>query len=275
MLAAAAQFPNALLVGVELDPVAALLLRANIVALGLERRTTVIVDDYRSAVIPDIAGRTLFIGNPPYVRHHKISKGWKDWYGNAAAKFGVPASKLAGLHLHFYLRTLQLAKHGDIGTFITSSEWLDVNYGQTLRALLLRELGGLAIHVLEPGAMPFADAMTTGAIVCFRVGEPLPSMCIRNVPAIQMLNGLSSGTIVPRAEFEKARRWSVIVKPTAAPPPGYIELGELCAVHRGQVTGSNATWIAGEVAKNFLPGRVPEADGHQGKRDHRCQRRFA
>jgi hypothetical protein len=32
------------------------------------------------------------------------------------------------------------------------------------------------------------------------------------------------------------------VKPA---PDGYIELGEICRVHRGQVTGSNKVWIAG------------------------------
>ncbi len=26
-------------------------------------------------------------------------------------------------------------------------------------------------------------------------------------------------------------------------PEGYVELGELCRVHRGAVTGSNATWV--------------------------------
>jgi len=29
------------------------------------------------------------------------------------------------------------------------------------------------------------------------------------------------------------------------PPEGYVELGELCRVHRGQVTGANDVWIAG------------------------------
>jgi methylase of polypeptide subunit release factors len=255
LMAAAGKFPRASLVGIELDPVAALLLRGNVAALRLQHRAKIIVGDYRAAAIPDVSGRTLYIGNPPYVRHHNISTEWKDWYGKAAASFHVPGSKLAGLHLHFYLRTLQLAKHGDFGTFITSSEWLDVNYGQTLRSLLVGKLGGASLHVLEPGAMPFADAMTTGAIACFRIGEPSSSMCVRAVPTIEMLNGLSFGTPVSRTKLNQARRWSVIVKPTAAPPPGFIELGELCAVHRGQVTGANAVWIAGNAASH-LPERV-------------------
>ena len=44
---------------------------------------------------------------------------------------------------------------GDRGAFITSSEWLDTNYGRLVRELLLDGLGGEAIHVIEPTAMPF------------------------------------------------------------------------------------------------------------------------
>src|SRR3546814_5901926 len=64
-----------------------------------------------------------------------------------------------------------LFRSGDYGVFITSSEWLDVNYGATLRNLLTQRLGGVALHVLDPAIMPFSDATTTGAITCFRIGR--------------------------------------------------------------------------------------------------------
>src|SRR3546814_10971207 len=113
---------------------AALLLRANLTVAGLMERSTIIVDDYRVAELPLIKGKTLFIGNPPYVRHHLIDADAKRWFADTAAGFGVEASKLAGLHIHFYVRTLELARTGDYGVFITSSEWLDVKYGATLRS---------------------------------------------------------------------------------------------------------------------------------------------
>lgn len=173
----------------------------------------------------------------------------------STAAFGGRASTLAGLHLHFFVRTLQLARSGDFGAFITSAEWLDVNYGDALRRLLAHRLGGVALHVLEPAAMPFADVLTTGAITCFRVDHRPKSMRVRAVPTIEALNGLSTGVLVPWKELRKAPRWSVIVRPAASPPAGYIELGDLCRVRRGQVTGSNSIWIAGHHAKG-LPERV-------------------
>jgi len=75
-------------------------------------------------------GRTLYIGNPPYVRHHQIDPAWKRWLLKTAAARGHHASGLAGLHIHFFLATAEHGSPGDAGVFITSAEWLDVNYGR-------------------------------------------------------------------------------------------------------------------------------------------------
>lgn len=255
LLAAAEKFSDAQLIGIELDPLAALLLRANVMVRGLKDRTTILVDDYRAVALADVEGATLFIANPPYVRHHNIEKKWKTWFADSAAKFGIKASKLAGLHIHFFLRTLQLAKPGDFGVFVTSAEWLDVNYGATLRELLADGLGGVAIHVLDSKAAPFADAATTGAITCFRIGKRPDSLTIRVIDAVDQLDNLSSGTSVPWAEVSKVDRWSTILRPRPEIPSDYIELGEICRVHRGQVTGNNSIWIAGKFAQD-LPENV-------------------
>lgn len=255
ILMAGKQFPEAHLVAVEIDPVAALMLRANIQAAGLADRTTVIVDDYRNVILPEIKGATAFIGNPPYVRHHDIDEHWKAWYAERFASLGIRASALAGLHLHFFLQTRLLAKVGDIGTFITSAEWMDVNYGSALRNLLIHDLGGLALHVLEPTVKAFPGTATTAAITCFRVGETEQPFRVRSVSTLSRLNGLSTGTAVEREHLQNSNKWSIILRPGTPAAGGEIELGELFRVHRGQVTGANKLWIASEQAQK-LPERV-------------------
>lgn len=255
VLMAGKQFPEAHLVAVEIDPVAALMLRANVQAAGLADRTTVIVDDYRNVTLPEIKGTTAFIGNPPYVRHHDIDAHWKAWYAERFASLGICASALAGLHLHFFLQTRLLAKVGDIGTFITSAEWMDVNYGSALRNLLMHDLGGLALHVLEPTVKAFPGTATTAAITCFRVGETERPFRVRSVSTLSRLNGLSTGTAVERERLQNSNKWSIILRPGIPVAGGEIELGELFRVHRGQVTGANKLWIASEQAQK-LPARV-------------------
>lgn len=255
VLAAGALFPDAQLLAIEQDPLAALMTRANASVRGWTDRMTVLVGDYRELVLPQCAGTTAFIGNPPYLRHHDIDKRWKKWFASRFAVFGIKASALAGLHLHFLLQTRLLAHKGDVGVFVTSAEWLDVNYGDALRRLLLDELGGLALHVLEPAVEAFPGTATTAAIICFRVGESRLPMRVRPVAALADLNGLSEGVEVAREKLRAERRWSVIVRPSSARQDGEIDLGELFGVHRGQVTGANAVWIAGDKAQN-LPERV-------------------
>ena len=259
LLAAAEKFPHAQLVGVDIDPLATLMLRANAAVRGFAPRLAVALADYRKVDLPAIAGATLFIGNPPYVRHHDIDERSKAWFAATAKRHGHAASKLAGLHIHFFLKTRDLARAGDFGTFITAAEWLDVNYGSLLRNMLADGLGGSAVHIIDPKARPFADALATGAVTCFRVGNRPPALTMRSVDTLDDLAPLGRGKSVAWPAVAGARRWSVLVRGEPPAPQDFmsgdlIELGELFRVHRGQVTGSNAIWIESGAARD-VPSR--------------------
>ncbi|MCX8281769.1 N-6 DNA methylase [Phyllobacterium sp. 0TCS1.6C] len=254
IFAAAKAFPDAELVAVEIDPLATIILRANAAVLKIADRLTVALADYRAFDLTRVDGPTLYIGNPPYVRHHDIKPVWKEWFGTTARSFGFPASGLAGLHVHFFLRTRQLARPGDFGAFITAAEWLDVNYGSVVRKMLADGLGGAALHVIDPKARPFTDALATGAITCFRVGNRPSQFTMRAVDSLDKLAPLSAGSAVEWSDIEAAPRWSALLRQAPLLREGEIELGELFRVHRGQVTGCNAIWIAGPEAE-ALPER--------------------
>jgi adenine-specific DNA-methyltransferase len=254
LIRAAQEFPKAALVGIDSDPLAGLIARANLAVTGLARRSRIVVGDYRSFT-ERIPSPTLYIGNPPYVRHHQIAAKWKDWLFDEAGKLGHSASKLAGLHVHFFLATARNARPGDFGAFITAAEWLDVNYGSLVRALILKELGGQSITVIEPTAQPFPDTATTAAITTFEIASKPTSLCFRRIESLRGLDGLETGRKVHRDRLASQSRWSHLTRATEKAPEGYVELGELCRVHRGQVTGSNGVWIAGEHSEG-LPQSV-------------------
>lgn len=255
LVAAGERFPGAALHGADIDPLAALMLRANLAAAGLADRARVHVGDYRALSLPPVDGPTLFVGNPPYVRHHRIAPEWKTWLLETARRRGLDASALAGLHVHFFLATAEYGRNGDYGAFITSSEWLDVNYGGLVRQLLLDGLGGQSLHVLAPEAPLFSDATTTSAITCFRIGETPSTMRIRRVESLSDLGRLAGGRSVSRQRLAGTSRWSVLTCETPRLREGYVELGELCRVHRGTVTGANAVWVRRDASPD-LPERV-------------------
>jgi adenine-specific DNA-methyltransferase len=256
LIEAATVWPDAKLIGVDTDPIAALMARASLRARGLASRAAVFLTDYRLG-LPTRRGKgpTLFIGNPPYVRHHQIEERWKQWLTTTARKRGLPVSQLAGLHVHFFLATIELAAAGDYGAFVTAAEWLDVNYGALVRELFLGELGGLALHVIDPKAMPFADAAATASIACFEVGTRPTSIYVRRVDSLDTLGYLEGGQPIRRERIEAARRWTPLTAGAREIPHGFVELGELCRVRRGQVTGANDFWIHGDHSRN-LPVNV-------------------
>jgi len=245
LLAAGKVFRHPRLVGIEIDPLAAMIARANLAAAGFEHRSEIILGDYCSTSFPAVDGRTLFIGNPPYVRHHQLSVKAKQWLTAEARKLGFSASQLAGLHVHFFLATVLNARKDDFGTFITSSEWLDVNYGKLVRELFLNHLGGQGITIIEPASRTFADAATTAAITQFVVGSKPNKIRVRRSTSANQENALTGGQWLHRERLEAESRWSHLTRKARQIPEGFVELGELCRVHRGQVTGANRVWIAG------------------------------
>jgi tRNA1(Val) A37 N6-methylase TrmN6 len=254
-IAAARAFPGAEIVAVESDPDLALLLRANLKVLGLSSRVHVLVSDFRGVNFPFVAEPTVYIGNPPYVRHHKIAQSWKRWYAATCAARGIAASQLAGMHLHFFAKVAEIARDGDFGCFITAAEWLDVGYGAALRSLLADGLGGTELHVVEPTAEAFPGTMATAAITTFAVGRRRKTLTVRRVVDPSGLDRLEGGSRISWEKIARTSRWSILVRGGSPPPPGMVALGELCRVHRGQVTGANRIWIAGPHTAR-LPARL-------------------
>ncbi|MEX2135776.1 MAG: methyltransferase [Chloroflexota bacterium] len=225
------------IVAVDRDPLATLLTRAALAVLGAER-PVVLHTDYLGLKLPAIPGRTAWIGNPPYVRHHDLEPEVKRWAATAGAALGRPVSSLSGLHAYFFLATALFVEPGDVGTFVTSAEWLDIGYGALIRQLLMDGLGLESLHVLEPTAVPFADVMTTAAIACFRAGARPERVRLESVSDLDALDGLDGGRALPREQLELNHRWTGLLRPHVAPVSGPT-LGTIGRVSRGVVTGAN------------------------------------
>ncbi len=255
LIAAGRCFPTASLIGVEIDPLATIIARGQLAAAGLANRATIVLGDYRTFLPPPIDASTLYIGNPPYVRHHLLGATWKSWLVRTARQHGLVASQLAGLHVYFFLATANLAQPGDKGVYITAAEWLDVNYGKVVRDLLLHTLGAETIQIIEPTAALFPDAAATGVITGFQVGTRPTTVGFSRVDSLAELNALTPAIRVHREQLQSTSRWTSLTRSVTERRAGFIELGEFCRVHRGQVTGANRIWIANDAMPE-LPATV-------------------
>lgn len=244
--------PTTKIVAVDTDPLATIVTRAVLSVLN-RNNARVVNSDYTRLALDQTVGVTAFIANPPYIRHHQLTQETKAWAQVAGKQLNVTVSGLAGLHAYFFLATALLGKANDVGSFVTSAEWLDVNYGEVIRNLLLDGLGGESIHFLEPTVQPFDNTATTAAVTCFRIGSRPSAIRLRRVKRIKELD-LRGGRPVARERLSESRRWTPLIRAKSQIPPGYVELGELCRVHRGAVTGANAVWIT-EPNDPSLPER--------------------
>jgi hypothetical protein len=250
----------------DLDPLQTLITRAALSTLCAQR-ARVLQADYLEMDLPSSSGRTAFVSNPPYVRHHGLTPAAKAWGASAAGKLGHKFSGLAGLHAHFFLATAYLGRPGDIGCFVTSSEWLDVGYGSIIRSLLVNGLGGQALHVVDPSSAAFDDAQTTAVITCFRFGSAPEVLRVRRVSSRDELRQLDGGHSVSRSELANSSKWTLLTRGADTVDHSLHPLGELVEVHRGMVTGANDYFVftcERAAALGILPWCVPViSDGRE------------
>jgi methylase of polypeptide subunit release factors len=242
--AAAARLDASLeIIAVDLDPLATLVTRSTLAALGV-KKADVRCESFLTLELPPAAGRTAWVGNPPYVRHHDLGSDVKAWAVDAAKLAGQSISGLAGLHALFFLAITLQAKTGDVGAMVTSAEWLDVGYGSIVRKLFTDGMGGRALDLVDPRAVPFEDAMTTALITCFEIGRRPTEVAVRLAETPADLQGLEVGRMVPAEELRAANRWSFLFRaPVQAPAPTGRRLGDIARVHRGYVTGDNGFFL--------------------------------
>jgi len=99
------------------------------------------------------------VGNPPYVRQEKIDKADKARFSRlvTTAWRDLRLNGRSDLHCYFWPAAARLLKSDGYFGFLTSSSWLDVEYGFALQGWLLRHFRIVA--VMESAAEPwFEDA---------------------------------------------------------------------------------------------------------------------
>lgn len=256
-IACAAAFPSAAIVAIDSSPFATLICKANLHVLGLEERVQVLTENFLTATLPQKGseGRTLWIGNPPYVRHHLLSKESKAWYVKTARELELPASGLAGLHAHFLLSIGARAQDHDFGVFVTSAEWLDVDYGKTIRKLLTDRLGLRSIALKDRSRQTFQGTDTTSVVASFDIEQ----MSRGTAMSVSVESPQGTRRSVPMKKFRPDERWSPLLenRPTKNVPTGYVQLGDIARVHRGIVTGANKFWVRSSSDKTCSEFSIP------------------
>ncbi len=165
--------------------------------------------------IPDNAGGHVdvplppldaIVGNPPYVRHEKIEKPDKTRFGQlvSGAWRGLRLNGRSDLHCYFWPAAARLLKSDGYFGFLTSSSWLDVEYGFALQGWVLRHFRIVAI--MESAAEPwFEDARVKTCIAILQRCDDEKQRMANLVRFVRFAKPLAEIIGVPPGKDEDAR----------------------------------------------------------------------
>ncbi len=237
-------------IGVELDPAFCKAARELWSAAGLE----VIRGDF-TRIVADRArlpAPNLILANPPYVRHHHLTRDDKDrLQALTRGMAGVEVNGLAGLYVYFLLLATAWMEEGGYAAWLVPSEFMDVNYGAALKRYLTDRVTLIRVHRFVPDDVQFADALVSSVVLVFRKALPPP------VHAVEFTFGGTlrvpdAAAAIPLDRLRESRKWTVYPshskndRHTSAGGEGPT-LGDLFRVQRGIATGSNGFFVLGRV----------------------------
>jgi predicted RNA methylase len=228
--------------GVELDP----LFAETATKLWRARGLTVIKGDFTCQHPPE-QRFNLVLTNPPYVRHHHLSAADKDRLrASLAQSLHLEISGLAGLYCYFLLLCHDWMEDDGLAVWLIPSEFMDVNYGATIRRYLTERVTLLRIHRFCPTDVQFADALVSSAVVIFRKSSPPPdhAVCFSFAGSIEHPK---SEAPVPLGLLRHSRKWTQFPASTAVEGAGELTLGDIFSIKRGLATGANGFFILTEA----------------------------
>lgn len=230
-------------VGYEIDP------HYGNEAIKLWRDTLLKVNitDFTQAAPPNsaLSKANLLVCNPPYVRHHHLSRIEKLRLQKITKqRTGIKLSQLASLYCHFLcLSDAWMATNGVAGWLIPTG-FMDVNYGQPIKNYLLNHVTLLRIHCFEPVDVQFEDALCTSAVVWFKKALPPASHAVEftyggNLTEPKMSLMMSVELLRSAAKWTKFG----LVSERVSSPEQPLKLKDLFTIKRGLATGANDFFV--------------------------------
>jgi hypothetical protein len=228
--------------GVELDPLFANTARD----LWAENGLCVAQGDFTNEPPPK-RGFNLIIANPPYVRHHHLPGADKERLKTKLLEsLRLEISGLAGLYCYFMLLCHDWMEAQGLAIWLIPSEFMDVNYGSTVRRYLTNNVTLLHLHRFCPTDAQFTDALVSSVVVVFRKSMPMPGHRA-SFSFGGPIEGPDSEALVSIETLRQSDKWTQFPSNPDVAKTNDLKLGDIFSIKRGLATGSNDFFILTEA----------------------------
>ncbi|MDP9175465.1 MAG: SAM-dependent methyltransferase [Planctomycetota bacterium] len=254
-------------VGVELDPAFCMAARNLWATAGLD----VIQGDFTKIIANGsrLPSPNLILANPPYVRHHHLSREDKQRLQALVHKMtGIEVNGLAGLYVYFLLLATSWMEDGGYAAWLIPSEFMDVNYGLAIKDFLTSRVTLTRIHRFDPDDVQFGDALVSSAIVILQKKMPPVGYSVEFSFGGTLDHPQASDSISLH-QLRESRKWTVY--PSHAKNDRHTlsagngpTLADLFRIQRGIATGGNKFFVLSradadrrELPKKYLRPILP------------------
>lgn len=247
-------------VGIELDPAFADAAEA----LWADEGLKVVNGDFTSIVANGVRPNSpnFLFANPPYVRHHHMSREDKERLQQSTRRMtGVEVNGLAGLYVYFFLLSTAWMADDGYAAWLIPSEFMDVNYGAPLKRFLADRITLVRVHRFSPDDVQFGDALVSSVVLVIKKALPPPG----HKPEFSFGGTLAepeSNDRIPLEVLRESRKW------TAYPCHSQNDrstisdgssrtLADFFRIQRGIATGDNKFFILelSEAKRRGFPTR--------------------
>lgn len=206
----------------------------------------------------------LVIANPPYVRHHHLSREDKERLkAKLMQSLRLEMSGLAGLYCYFLLLCHEWMEENGLAIWLIPSEFMDVNYGATVRKYLADSVTLLHLHRFCPTDAQFADALVSSSVVVFRKAKP-PIGHQARFSFGGPIERPASEALIPLSTLRQSSKWTQFPANLTLSNTDELRLGDVFSIKRGLATGSNDFFILSEtdaqrweIPRQFLKPILP------------------
>jgi predicted RNA methylase len=205
------------------------------------------IADFTQAVPPnsDWAKANLLICNPPYVRHHHLSRVDKLRLQRVTEQIArIKVSQLASLYCHFLcISEAWLAPDG-LAAWLIPTGFMDVNYGQPIKDYLLNRVTLVRIHCFDPADVQFEDALCTSAVLWFKKALP-PANHVVEFTYGGSLTQPKMSLMMSVESLRKTAKWTKfgLVSGRVNSQDQPLKLKDLFTIKRGLATGANDFFV--------------------------------
>ncbi len=215
--------------------------------LWSQTRLKLNIADFTTSIPPefDTAKANLIICNPPYIRHHHLTKDEKLRLQTLTENItGIKLSKLAGIYCHFLLLSHGWMANNCLAAWLIPSGFMDVNYGQQIRDYLLTQVTLLRVHSFEPKDVQFKNALVSSSVVWFRNKIPSDNHQVEFTYSGSLTKPKKSKLISVEA-LKNVNKWTNTSKLDSSIKIDIqgVKLSELFTIKRGLATGANDFFI--------------------------------